>query len=56
MSIGLLFWVLMVIWALFWAWGRTEGGQVYWPNYNGWLLWVLFALLGWELFGPAIHR
>jgi hypothetical protein len=51
MSIGLLFWVLMVLWVIFYGWGRTTGGAAYWPNYNGWLLWVLFFLVGWRIFG-----
>jgi hypothetical protein len=51
MSIGLLFWVLMVIWFIFWLVGRTPQGQVYWPQYNGLLLWVLFFLVGWRVFG-----
>lgn len=55
MSIGLLFWVLMVIWVVFWGWGRTAGGSPYWPHYNGWLLWVLFFLVGWRIFGFILH-
>jgi hypothetical protein len=55
MSIGLLFWVLMVIWVVFWGWGRTPGGQQYWPVYHGWLIFILLFLLGWRLFGFVIH-
>lgn len=56
MSIGLLFWVLMVIWIVFWGWGRTAGGSPYWPIYNGWLLFILLFLLGWHQFGFIIHN
>ena len=56
MSIGLLFWVLMVLWVVFYGWGRTAGGATYWPNYNGWLLWMLFFLVGWRIFGFILHE
>lgn len=58
MSIGLLFWVIMFVWLLFGLWSnwpaagapngfRGVGGTV--------ILWVLLALLGWKVFGAAIH-
>ncbi len=56
MSIGLLFWVLMVIWIVFWGWGRTPGGGPYWAGYNGWLLFILLFLVGWRIFGFVIHE
>lgn len=51
MTRGLIFWVLMLIWLVFgtWvAWGHhTEvGGNL--------LLWVLLALLGWQVFGAMV--
>jgi hypothetical protein len=51
MSIGLLFWVLMVMWLAFWGWGRTPAGQAYWTPYGSLLLWILFFLVGWRVFG-----
>ena len=54
MSIGLAFWILMLIWLVFGFWAG-------WPNQNwgiiaGTLLgFVLFALLGWHAFGPPLH-
>jgi hypothetical protein len=56
MPIGLLFWVLMVLWVVFWGYGRTPGGQPYWGTYNGWLLFVLLFLIGWRIFGFAIYN
>jgi len=56
MSIGLLFWVLMVLW--FFSWGtRTWGGTQYpWAIYaNDILFFVLLFLLGWHAFGFVIH-
>ncbi len=54
MSIALLFWVLMAVWLLFGVWSS-------WPlnkaGVGGFLLqWVLFALLGWKVFGDALHK
>lgn len=57
MSIGLIFWVIMLVWLVFGLYtnwpaagsgGRAIGGVV--------LEWILFALLGWAVFGAAIHR
>jgi hypothetical protein len=51
MSVGFLFWILMILWLVFgfWQWGMTPlfGGNL--------LLWVLLALLGWKVFGFPIH-
>lgn len=57
MTIGLLFWILMILWLVF-------GFFVYWPAGvparfypigGHLLLWILLALLGWKVFGPALH-
>ena len=54
MSIGLLFWILMILWVVFGfvplsnPQHRTWGGNL--------LLAILFALLGYAVFGAAIHR
>lgn len=57
MSIGLLFWVLMVIWAVFNFWAFwTPAGQPYGLRGNGAFLFVLFFLLGWHAFGFVIHQ
>ena len=56
MSIGLLFWVLMVLWFFSWA-TYTWGG----PNYT-WglhastlLFFALMFLLGWKVFGFVVQ-
>ncbi len=54
MTLGLLFWVIMIIGLLF-------GGYTNRANIGTWamgnlVIWVLLALLGWQVFGPAIHR
>jgi len=54
MGIGLLFWVLMIIWLVF---GFVKDN--FSPGIGLWggtlLEFILFALLGWAVFGPAIH-
>lgn len=55
MALGLIFWVLMLVWLAFTAWS-------YWPNphpgppwANNLLLFILFLLLGWGVFGAPIR-
>lgn len=53
MSLGFLFWLLMIIWLIFgfWQWGPAN----YAPFGGHLLLWVLLALLGIHVFGWPIH-
>jgi hypothetical protein len=56
MTIGLLYWVLWVIWLVF---GLAVGtGMVHeYAVIGGTLLYaILFGLLGWQVFGPVIHK
>lgn len=52
MSIGLCFWILMLVWLVF-------GFYTTWPNWKAGapnlLLFILLLLLGWKIFGPPIH-
>jgi len=57
MTLGLCFWVLMLIWLVFGLlthFGVVAG--VYAVGANAILLFVLFLLLGWQVFGPPLHR
>ena len=52
MTFGLAFWVLMLIWAVFVGWRGwldrvTLGGNI--------LIFILFLLLGWKIFGAPLH-
>lgn len=51
MTLGLVFWICMLIWLLFSLYNA-------WPNLNAagglGLQFVLFLLLGWAQFGPPI--
>jgi hypothetical protein len=56
MTLGLCFWIIMLVWLVFGAllhFGLV--GSVY-AGANVLLLFVLFGLLGWQTFGPPLHR
>lgn len=57
MTIGLLFWILMLLWLLYGVYWNGPGAGViaYGWVWNALLLWVLLALLGWHAFGPMIR-
>lgn len=54
MPISFVFWLLMLLWLLFGVWrGYTGPG---WPVMAGdLLLFVVIALLGWQVFGNPIR-
>ena len=55
MSMGLLFWILMLIWLIFGVahnWGAVPGP--YGPWGHSLLLFILLLLLGWQVFGAPI--
>jgi len=56
MTLGLCFWVLMLVWLVFGVlihFGMVGG---YGLAGNTILLFILFLLLGWQVFGPPVHR
>lgn len=59
MPLGLIFWVIMLLWLLLglgmqFGWFGAANPQVgVWGNTL--LLFLLFALLGWRVFGAAIQ-
>ncbi len=58
MSLRMLFWLLMIIWLLFglyWSW-PMEGHYVFAPIGNHLLIWILFFLVGWKVFGFPISE
>jgi hypothetical protein len=55
MSLGLAFWILMLIWLVFgFAWHAGVLGP-YGPWGSTFLLFILLLLLGWKVFGPPLH-
>ena len=54
MSIAMIFWIIMIVGLLFHGYNnRATLGN--WAMSNL-VVWVLLALLGWAVFGAAIHR
>lgn len=56
MPLAILFWVLMLIWLFFGIRADYVPGQPY-PFYRGvgyGLMFVLFGILGWAVFGAAV--
>jgi hypothetical protein len=57
MTIGLLFWILMILWAVFGVVPNFPRGEAKWQPFGGsLLLWILLGLLGWNAFGFIIHQ
>lgn len=58
MSLGLIFWILMLIWLVFGLyinyWAATSPPNHYLIGGNL-MLFILLLLLGWQAFGPPIH-
>jgi hypothetical protein len=56
MDVGLLFWFLMILAGI-----SLIGGFTAWRDspfligFGSVVQWILFALLGWRIFGPIIH-
>ncbi len=55
MTRGLIFWVLMLIWAVFALLPFAGFGNAVVSHVGTLLEFVLFLLLGWNVFGPPVH-
>jgi hypothetical protein len=57
MSIGLLFWIIMIIGFIFYGFvtWRPVPGNPYFNAAPNYIIWILLFLLGWGIFGPPIH-
>ncbi len=58
MQLSLLFWILMLLWAIFGVFPTFPRGTdpKYWPFAGSLLLFILIGVLGWQVFGAAVHR
>lgn len=56
MTLGLAYWVLMLIWVVFGALVHTGYVVGPWAGVNIILLFILFVLLGWQVFGAPLHK
>lgn len=55
MGSGLIYWLILFLFAVFGFPGNPWLGATWGPR-TGWLLWlVLFVILGWHDFGPPVH-
>ena len=54
MTLKLIFWILMLLWLIFSLVGSGYFGAQWGPWGNSVLLFVLFALLGWKVYGSPI--
>jgi hypothetical protein len=60
MTIGFVFWLLMILWlvfGLYWNWpqGNANGPRAFGPVGGNLLLFVLLFLVGWKVFGFIIQ-
>jgi hypothetical protein len=53
MTFALLYAIILVVWAITWFSGW--GGGPWAPFANNFVIWLLFVLIGWRVFGPLIH-
>jgi len=56
LSLGLIFWILMLVWAVFGLLAYGGYGGPYIVHGSNILFYVLFAVLGWKVFGQPISR
>jgi len=55
MTLSVLFWILMILWAVLGAAPYFKGGERSWPAIGGaFLVWCAVAVLGWAVFGAMV--
>jgi len=55
MTLGLAYWILMLLWLVFGLALHFGPAWPYWGWGGGLLLFILLLLLGWRVFGPPLH-
>jgi hypothetical protein len=56
MSLGLLFWILMLLWLVGYGYGTFRTPNPAWPVIGpNILLFILLVCLGWKVFGSPIQ-
>ena len=58
MPLGIAFWVIMIVWFVFGLviHAGVVAAGIWGATVSNILLFVLFGILGWQVFGPAVHR
>ena len=54
MPLGILFWFLMILCAIFNVWGYRAPEQRWVLGGGYFLTFILFAIVGWQVFGPVV--
>lgn len=54
MTLGLLFWILMLLWVVFYGWGWHTSPQPWGQAGPSLLLFFIILVLGWHAFGAPI--
>jgi hypothetical protein len=55
MTRGLIFWIILLLWFLVIIGGISGFLSGYGPMANTVLLFILFLLLGWQVYGPPVR-
>jgi len=58
MPIGMLFWMLMILWFVFglwWNWPSSNEPRGFGPIGGNLLLFILLFMLGWKVFGFVVQ-
>ena len=53
MTLGLAFWIVMLVWFVFGFWQSGWNLKTFAPNF---VLLFLLILLGWQVFGAPLHK
>lgn len=53
MTLAILFWVIMTVWLIFLIGSNWPPKGTFAATF---VVWVVIAILGWQVFGPAIHK
>jgi hypothetical protein len=56
MGLGLIFWILMLLWLVFGIWSNWAAGTPSIKAFGGDLLaFILFLVIGWKIFGAPVQ-
>lgn len=55
MSLALLYWIILLVAAIFSTWSSWPAAGNYRPFGSTLFLFVLLVIIGWKIFGPPIH-
>jgi len=56
MTLALAFAIIMLVWLVFGFMNFRGAPNPIWPVASAAIIFILFLLLGWQVFGPLLHR